>query len=612
MNITKEYSLKSQKIQRVFVSRNLNTLKAFFLLAITIWIAYFWHSASFGLYADDFWRVGEVMGITWSEFSPLFLEAFLRLDQTVGHPLHDIFLYLLPFIGLRLGGLHVVYWIGYAILTVNSLLFYTLLKRLSNQPIFVVTGALSFCLFSAHTTQLWMTMTLGAQPSLMLLLLAIHCYLSGKRNLSYLLILGSLLCYEIFFPVFLAVPLLKMKWDSRIIRELFRHALVLGSMLVCVVIIRQLTGERRVANLELLDAIKTSIRHMLYIGPIASMKTFLTRPLITLRALMGKDRLEELWLFLPLYFAGLVWVLSRLKLSLPRDVFRLKTAFDSKVLRLEAAEFFDNQAKLALIGLIMLVLAYPLTLNGSPWVVNGLGSRVHLAGCVGASILIGCICSVVLFLAATYGRKRLATLCLAAFFSLLVGFGLIVQQDYKLAWQYERAYWSDVIKLIPDLDSETVVLFDPTGLRKPIYVDSPGVLHQNSVLSRLYQLPEDWKKRSSLSSNFYHLVPLWVNGYLMRSNWRENIEIKGNSFQLNKSVAAGYYAQEKPTVESSKVILLEAKDGQLTRRTEPLIIRGQKVRLKEKSASGHLSFKKEPLYDYLIKSPDEEPVKYIK
>jgi hypothetical protein len=139
------------------------------------------------------------MEMTWSELGRTLLDLFL-MKQGQGRPLHDGLVYLLSFIGFRLGGLHVLYWIGYAILTVNAFLFYTLLKRLSDQQVFAVTGALAFCLFPAHTVQTWLTIAFAVQPALMLLLIAIHCYLSDRKKLSYLLIFGSLLCYETFFP----------------------------------------------------------------------------------------------------------------------------------------------------------------------------------------------------------------------------------------------------------------------------------------------------------------------------------------------------------------------------------------------------------------------------
>ncbi len=607
---TADRSLKAQKSDRFSALRNLDNFKVFLLLAVTIWIAYFWHSASFGLYWDDFRRIGDAMEMTWSELGRILQDLFL-MKQGQGRPLHEGSIYLLSFIGFRLGGLHVVYWIGYAILTVNAFLFYTLLKRLSDQQVFAVTGALAFCLFPAHTVQTWLTIALGVQPALMLLLIAIHCYLSDRKKLSYLFILGSLLCYETFFPLFIVAPLFKYKWNSKLTGKLIKHGLILAGILACVALLRKLTGDGgRISNLALLDAIETSIRHV-YLGPIASLKTFLTRPLTTLKALAGKEPLE-LWLFFPLCFAGFFYVLSRLKLSLPRDVLRLKTAFDSKVLRLKTAELFDPLAKLALIGLIVLVLAYPLTLIGSPHFVNGGRSRIHLASSFGGSILIGCICSIVFLLAATYGRKRLATVGLAAFFALLVGFGLIVQQDYRLAWQYQRQYWTDAISLIPDLDEETVFWLDETGLRNPKYMNvSPSVAP--GVLPRIYQFPDNWETDKGKKNKVFKLRPEWSSAHLMKPNWQENIAPNGNSFELNRFIWLRHLKpnQSIDAAETSQVILLEIKDGRLTRRTEPLIIDGKEFPLKEKTATGLPPFEKGPLYDYLIKSPDEERINYI-
>ena len=64
-------------------------------------------------------------------------------------------------------------------------------------------------------------------------------------------------------------------------------------------------------------------------------------------------------------------------------------------------------------------------------------------------------------------------------------------------------------------------------------------------------------------------------------------------------------------LESSRIILLEARDGKLTRRTEPLRIGSQEFRFKEKSVSGLPPFKKGILYDYLIRSSNEEQIRYI-
>ena len=605
--LTANHRLKAQMSNHFPRLRNSDNLKVLIFLAITIWIAYFWHSASFGLYSEDMGFVGDAMERNWYQALRHFLHQIKAMPE--GRPLQFGLIPLLSFIGLKLGGLQVAYFIGYAILTVNTFLFYTLLKRLSDQQVFAVTGALAFCLFPGYTVQIWLTAALSIQPSLMFLLIASHCYLSGRKNLSYLVILATLFCYETFFPVFLAVPLLKQKWDSRLVRELVKHTLVLGAMFFCVIIIRKLKGESRVAELDTLSAIGTSIKAML-IGPIVSLTTFISRPIETLGALGGNERnVLELWLFLLLCFAGFAWVLSRLKLPASGNVLPLTTTINSKVLRLETTEFFHSLAKLALVGAMMLVLAYPFIVKHSITVVNDLVSRIHVAAIVGASIFCACVCSAILLLAATYRMKRVAIAVIAAFFALLVGFGLMVQQDYQLAWQYQRAFLSDVVKLAPDLDDETILFIDPTGFRDPKYLkafeNGYPMLQSTSQLSKIYPAISAPHKNSK-----------WFNAYILMSpNWKETIVVDGNSLRLNQSMRStiwGRFGSEGVlTFESSDLILLEAKNGQLTRKAEPLIINGKEFPLKKKPATNPPLIKNTPIYDYLIKSPDEEPINYI-
>ena len=585
----------SQKSSRFFVFKNLDSLKILVLLAITTWIAHFWHSASFGLYEDDLGRFAGAMGMTWSQVWGVL--------QNQGRPLHEGPIYLFLFLGFKLGGLHVVYLIGYIILTVNAFLFYGLLKRLSNQQVFVVTGALAFCLFPADTTQALPTHFLGLQPSLTLLLLAFHCYLSGRRKSSYLVILGTLLCYEAVFPMFLAAPLLKRKWDSTTIKELFKHALFLGLIIASVFLIRKFTGESRVSNLDIFSLIK-SLRQMLY-GPIVSMGTFLYRPIYLLLpnrdlATELKNNIGELLVFLPLCFVSFTWVLSQLKIDTSRKLLDLKTLVDGKLCRLEIPNGLKHFAKLSLIGLILLILSYPLALTLPPNLINGRGSRVHFPAVVGASILCACVCSTILLLGWTLGRKRLAAMGLAAFLTLLLGFGLLVQQDYKLAWQYQKAFWSDVVRLCPDVTDGTVIVVEPVGLHNPRQI----MAHSWAlpvVLEEIYQFPDDWK------------IPPRV--YRLNPHWQNYIGSDGNLLHLKKTTEWLPFIQPQHKdliVDSSNVILLDTNNGRMTRRTEPLSIGSQDFILKDILTSEPSLFEKGSLYDYLINPPDSEPISYLK
>jgi hypothetical protein len=593
-------------------------VKSFIVLAMTIWIGRFWNFASFGLYEDDYYRIPRAMGMSGSELGNSILSFFWSENQ--GRPLHPIFIYLFSFLGSKLGGLHAIHLLGYTIVTLNSFLFYILLRQLSTQPIFAITGALTFCLFPANTAQPFLTHTLGLQPSLMFLLIAFYCYLAKRKKLSYFIIVGSLLCYETVFLVFLAAPLLQKKWNSRLIQELFRHALVLGGMLVCMVIIRKISGESRVASINLLsDEIPRRMLSQMFVGSTMAMQTFVSRFFETLFDLKGLNK--KLLVLLFLYFVGLVWVLSSLKFKISNNAFSRTILVKSRIFCLRIPLFLKNFVKLALLGLIMLVLAYPLTFAFQFNAQSGAGAgSLHLAATVGASILCACLCSAILFVAHTYGQKLLPTVGLSAYFALLVGFGLITQQDYVKGWEYQQAFWTDAIALCPDVTDGTVILLEPTGLRRTREIDSQS-WSIPLVFNQIYKFPDDWK----ILPRVYRLKPDWQEKIILgeenvfdlnsSTRWMPSFIIDGQGFPSlywKEKIVSEKNLIVKTTVASTNVILLETKDGQLTRKTEPLIIGEREFPLKEKSASRLPPFDKGSLYDYLIRASDEESIKYLR
>ena len=331
----------------------------------------------------------------------------------------------------------------------------------------------------------------------------------------------------------------------------------------------------RVADLSIVSALKTSIWAMIF-GPIVTIKTFLYRPIETLGALGGRQRNMELWLFLPLYFVGLAWTMSRLK-------------FKNFL-------FFKDFLKPALVGYIMLVLAYSLALVGPIKLVDDVGSRIHTGAIVGASILFACISSSVIYIGKTYGIKRLVTLLLAAYFSLLLGFGFSIQRDYVLSWQYQRSLFSDIIKLVPDLTDGSVILFEKKAVKPTKYM-SVFRSTQRKILSDLFQLPDDWENPPIV--------------FPLEDSWQEHARLDNNLNLLymtnpfNPSVI-----EEK--FQSTSIVFLEPQNGKLTCRVKPMIIGDQTLKLKNQSSPIISTFDKKPLYNYMIQSPDEESINYIR
>jgi len=284
-------------------SEGLKLLTIFMLIAVTIWVTRFWHSPQFGLYEDDYTRIPQALAMTGSELWKIIVQAFRHFVDH-GKPLHPTLIYSLALIGGRIGDLFGVYIIGYLIVTFNAFLFYWLIKRISNQT-FALISALAYCLYSGDTTQAFITHSLGLQPSLTFLLLAMHSYLSDKKVLSYLFVTGILLNYETPFLIFLGAPLLKKDWDKRLLKELALNAVILGGILLSVLLTRYFIGESRVSSLDFPEVVTTPITHMIQ-GPLVAFGSYFYRPI---QAVLNLN--AEMVLLMAIAFPIFAWILIK-------------------------------------------------------------------------------------------------------------------------------------------------------------------------------------------------------------------------------------------------------------------------------------------------------------
>jgi hypothetical protein len=125
------------------------------LLALVTSVATFLHLRQFGLYEDDYFFVGEVIGN-----DPAFL--IQRLGYYASWPQGRPIGFFLPnffsLVGYKLGGMHALYLLGFAIVLLNAFLFYILLRRRFSRTV-AVSGALFFGVFPADTTEILLTRT---------------------------------------------------------------------------------------------------------------------------------------------------------------------------------------------------------------------------------------------------------------------------------------------------------------------------------------------------------------------------------------------------------------------------------------------------------------------
>lgn len=548
-------------------------ITTFLTIALITWIAHFWYFNHLGLYEDDYAFIGNILTMDFSRFVDSVKNMNLAFFQ--GRVVGFNILFFSAYFAGKLGGLPLIYISAYLLALTNNILFYLFLQRLWNQPIFVLTGTLAFTLFPADNTRAFLT-HIHILPALTFLLLAFLSYLNDKKFWSYLLITASFLSYETCFLLFITAPFLTKKPQSEIFKELIKHLFILGTIFLVVLILRKLTGDGRVGDLDIATAISTPIRQIIT-GPFVCLGTFVYRPWQTLHNLRG-----ELLIFVPLSLLMLLWLFLQ----------------NSRFSGLDSGENWPIIKQLSLLGISLLFLAYPLTFTVPATLISGRDSRVHAAAVVGASILGGILGYLIVYLANSYRQKNLAALLLATYFSLLIGFGIIVQQQNKLSWKYQQAFWADVIQLAPDLNDGQVILVDAPSLPwgSQLY---PFAWSMPSVVGQLYQFPWQWKNVPKL--------------YKLNPDWQLKIAANGEIALNNDNGLLFFYYPWEPArqVKTSEIILLQEKDGKLVRTTTPIVAGAKKFSFKPLTNSTINSFDKGYLYDYLIAPNNKKSVNYF-
>lgn len=235
-------------------------------------------------------------------------------------------------------------------------------------------------------------------------------------------------------------------------------------------------------------------------------------------------------------------------------------------------------------GLLMVVLAYPLTFTIRAYAISGRDTRVHFAAVVGAAIVWACLTEVAYGLADTSRRKRLVSLALAAYFASMVGFGFVVQRSYVRAWDLQRAFWTDVLRLSPDLDDSVVILVEPSGLEDPRFIYAN---HWNlpRVLDQILRFPADW-----------HAPP---RVYRLRPGWETHLVAEDGQFRLD-----GLTVLAPPSLygktESRQVIFLETAGGAMRRIGGELHVGAATYPIRDLPLGAQRTFPSGFLYDLLI------------
>lgn len=560
------------------ISFQKNDLISLLVLAFILWVVHYWNVNSYGLYEDDLTIIPQAIQMSIEELVKHVSNYILSFEGQ-GRPLHHSFIFLFSNIGFRINGLSGIYLLGFMIELLNGFFLYLLVRRIHPSRALALLSGISFVLFPADTTKIYLTHSLGLHPAIFFILIGLHCRLSGYRFLSYILASLALLCYESVFPVFLVAPLLTYEWNKRMVKRLLEHLIIMMVILGVVFLIRILMGENRVSSLGVVTIATTPLLHMVQ-GPPVALGTYLYRPM---QVLLSQDLFMVSFIVaVTLIFSWFIYRFFIIDNASGDQKEQAIITFSSRYAR-QWIESHLREVKIIAIGSAMLVASYALTFTTRAYAITGRDTRVHAAAIIGSSILFGVIAYLTLNIQKSILR-RLAFMSLMTLLVLLAVFGFQVQQEYVTAWRLQQEFWAQLLPLIQDVEPGSAVLIDPSGLEDTHQI---WANHWNlpRVLVQLYIFPDSWQPVPRV----YRLVP----------EWRESILNEDGEFQLNVSTVVAPPSTYQD-VQSTQVIIIGDEQGHFVRQESPININGIEFGLKPLSNSSLRDRETRLLFDLLM------------
>ena len=555
------------------------------VICLVNWIANFWQISRFGLYLDDYSRIPQAMEATLKSFSDQLTFVF-NADLHV-RPLHNYLIQGLALVGNTFGGLRGIYIIGYIISTVNTLLLFSLFRRICSQWLFSLIGAMVYCLYPIATIKIWLTSLLGIQPALTFLLVAMHFYFSGFKFISYILMTVSLFCYESIYPVFIAAPFLKQNNNRDSSRELFKHVLISSGIFVGIVGLKFSFLDPRVQQIKYATLLQTILKNMLA-GLVFNFRKHLSIPIKNMMVLP-----RELLVLQLASFGGLLFFFWKIKATDPlfSSSWKQPLTADSAFKKVGGPNY--RYAKLLATALLMVMLSYTMSFYGKVYHSSGIASRIHTPAVLGMTLSFATISIAVLSIC---GRKR--TFCflalIALMFSSLITYNYRIQRNYAASRDLQRCFWSEVVELCPDVEDDTLILVDPNGFPKT-FSDISVNWSQSCILEKLFHFPETWQ-------HFPRVYMLTSSPNSTSFSAEKMLSVDSLSELLNNKIISFLKTDDiNRKFKMANTIVLTSEGGTLHRRMWLENAHKKRFRLKPRSENRLCRLKHGILYPYLIK-----------
>jgi len=548
-------------------------LLPYFLLVALTWVAHFLQFRQFGLYEDDYHYIGMYLDADFAAVRKIVASSLIDWPQ--GRPLQSIVPPLLTTIAFPIGGLPLLYVMGFGITAASAVLFYRLTLRVTGSPLTAVMGSVTFVLFPADTTHPFLMHAFVLRLAIVCALGASLLYLNQRRSWAYLLAFTGLLLYETPLLIFLSTPLLTVRWHARRDRrELLRHVFLCGTLMAFTVVMRVVNQEARILDAQaslidilwtlpaqLLTGALTAIRQMTY-GAVTRIGADLRTQLLVIMAI-------------PLFYAWLRWASQRRSSPAPECY--------SPLPPLNAPDQTDRRlvGRLLLASGAMLLIAYILSFTHAAWIIRGRLTSVHMAAAVGGSLLFALVTYSVLVALKHPILRQIATGILAVHFAVLLGYRHSIQLDFARSWILQRWYWTNIVEAIGGhMTESTVVLIDGADMPRSRYIRTYSWFDP-LVFEFLFHIPSGWRRPPAA-------LPLF--------NGTTHLESR-------EGVSSAFFAERPrwyPLLEGN-VILVQQSDGRLLRSKAPsATLQGLQVSLRAPVNDPGTELETRPLYNLLI------------
>ena len=562
-------------------------LQAFILIALSTFISHFLFFRDFGLYEDDYYNIPPYFNLSFSSLFEIIKVSTVNWLQ--GRPL-SFMPYFFTMIGFKAGGISGLYAIAFIINTVNSFLVYLIIKKvLSNSELFALSGAVLFCLFPSDTTKTLLIHSFLYQMSMMFFLSATLIYIKGFKKISYAVIILSLLSYEPAFILFFAVPFLNTDKDKPDKKSILIHFSIMTLILFFSYFYRKFAGETRVDDLSsnIGEYIFKSGVSMLS-APLINFYLFLRAPLIPV---LNFD------IFILIVVAILFTILFIVFRRLNSDDSEKSSDFTinlihkriSLKLNLSSSRKFIRSLILFPVSLLFICIAYALSFTHyPPTAVTGRLTSVHLAASFGGSLFFASLLSVIYEMFSKTGKRNIFVLLISLYLSLLAGYGIVIQKDFTGSWKNQKNFWTEVIKICPDIIDGTLIILENNGKQKLPYTN---YILSNSwadpiILQRIFKFPEEWINPPRL--------------FVLNNGLESRVKIENDTLKWKVPESTTFSHWE--TLPDSNFILLSVNERKEIIRTDSQFVslKCKNFFLKPKTQSMIQNYDKSILYDLLI------------